>query len=256
MSFTFVPLGVGDAFSARHYTFCIALEAEGRWWLVDCPHPLRKIVREGMSKAGLDLDVLDFEGVLQTHLHGDHSSGLEGLGYLHWFLKGSPAPIAATDAVIAPLWEQSLKASMGVLMKIPGYPDELGAEPVFTENSFEKFFQHVRLDDEGPTEVGPFTVEVRRTIHHIPTTAMRVSAGGRTLGLSADTAFDPELIAWLDEADLIIHETGHGVHTPLDRLTALPEETRAKMRLIHYPDDYDLDAANIESLVEGRRYPV
>ena len=256
MSFRFIPLGVGDAFSASNYTFCIAICADDRWWLVDCPHPIRKIVVEGGKRAGVDLDVMQLEGVLQTHLHADHCSGLEGLAYLAWFLRGAPLPIAAHPEVVRDLWDGSLRAGMEMLMTIPGYPEALGAEPVFTQNNFEKFFAHQPLSLEDKVEVGPFVVECKRTVHHIFTTAFRITAHGKTLGISADTCFDPELIEWLMESDVVVHETGHGVHTPLDRLTALPKAQRDKMRLIHFPDDYDVAGANIEALVEGRLYEV
>jgi hypothetical protein len=42
-----------------------------------------------------------------------------------------------------------------------------------------------------------------------------VEAGGARLGFSSDTAFDPDLIAFLSAADLIVHETNYGpAHTP------------------------------------------
>ena len=46
------------------------------------------------------------------------------------------------------------------------------------------------------------------------------------------------------------------VHTPYDRLAALPAALRSRMRLIHYSDDFDLDASVIEPLRQGRIYPV
>ena len=103
---------------------------------------------------------------------------------------------------------------------------------------------------------GPFAIESRKTIHHVPTTALRVRAAGRSLGHSADTAFDEGLIAWLAEADLVVHETNYGIHTPYEKLAALPEEVRRKMRLIHYPDDFDLPSSVIEPLREGRVYEI
>ena len=112
------------------------------------------------------------------------------------------------------------------------------------------------LADDAPTEFGPFAIECRPTRHSIPTRALRIRAGGRCLGLSADTAFDPALIDWLAEADLIVHETGHGPHTPYEKLAELPARLRAKMRLIHYPDDFDAAASLIEPLVPGRSYAV
>lgn len=71
------------------------------------------------------------------------------------------------------------------------------------------------------------------------------------LAYSADTAFDPELIEWMGEAELLIHETNFGVHTPLHLLAALPEALRARMRLIHYPDMLDPDTAPITCLRQG-----
>jgi hypothetical protein len=63
--FTFIPLGVGDAFTARYYTSCIALQAGGRRLLIDCPHPIRKILREGGASAGVDLDLSNIEPLRQ-----------------------------------------------------------------------------------------------------------------------------------------------------------------------------------------------
>jgi ribonuclease BN (tRNA processing enzyme) len=94
-------------------------------------------------------------------------------------------------------------------------------------------------------------------MHTVPTTAFIVRAGGRCLGYSADTAFDQGLIEWLAGADLIIHETNPGLlHTPYADLAALPGALRAKMRLIHYPDDFDVDRSVIEPLHQGRIYSV
>lgn len=46
------------------------------------------------------------------------------------------------------------------------------------------------------------------------------------------------------------------MHTPYEKLAALPAELRARMRLIHYPDDFDTSASVIEPLAQGRRYNV
>ena len=103
----------------------------------------------------------------------------------------------------------------------------------------------------GENRIGDLVLEHRPTIHHIPTTAVRVRSGARTIGYSADTAFDPTLVAWLAECDLFFHETNLGVHTPLSSLVALPAEVRARMRLIHYPDTFDVAGSAIAVLREG-----
>ena len=243
----FVPIGVGDAFSASFYSSSLAIEAEGTWLLLDCPHPIRKILREAGERAGIPLDVGLFSGVALTHLHADHASGLEGFGYFSHFVLRKPQVLLTHPAVAADLWGH-LEASMGHLLARPEGPN--------VEMSLADYFDVRTFTELAGATLGPFSLECRRTIHHIPTVAFRIRAGGRTLGISGDTAFDPDLVAWLAEADLVIHETNYGVHTPYEKLAALPAELRRKMRLIHYPDDFDRAKSVIEPLEEGRVYVV
>jgi ribonuclease BN (tRNA processing enzyme) len=125
---------------------------------------------------------------------------------------------------------------------------------------FEDYFDLVDLDVARPVDFGPFSIECRPTIHSIPTTAFRVTTAGRTIGFSADTAYDPSLIDWLAPCDLIVHEatlqTSSPLHTPYHLLAALPEPLRRKIRLIHYPDDLDAATSLIEPLAQGRCYRV
>lgn len=252
MSLFFVPLGIGDAFSALHYGACLAVGhddgAQTRWLLIDCPHPIRKMIREGAEQAGCaGLDVGDFEALVLTHLHADHASGLEGWGFFHHFALQRRAIVATHPQVARDVWA-SLAPSMGVLRTREGTKS-------FTE---EDFFDVRTFVDE--LVLGPFTVRCRTTWHHIPTIALTITAGGRTLGYSADTAFDPALVEWLARADLVVHETNlGGAHTPYPSLAELPPATRAKMRLIAFPDGFDpasFGGEPIERLVQGRRYEV
>lgn len=117
---------------------------------------------------------------------------------------------------------------------------------------FDSYFALLELSWTESIDVGPFTIRARRTQHHVPTSALFIEAAGRKLGYSSDTAFDPELIAFLEPADLIIHETNLGpAHTPYASLAALPAELRARMRLIHYMDSFDTESSTIEPLREG-----
>jgi glyoxylase-like metal-dependent hydrolase (beta-lactamase superfamily II) len=248
MGLAFIPLGVGDAFSSLYYSSSVAIEAGGRWLLVDCPHPIRKILREASASSGASLDAGSFEGVVITHVHADHASGLEGLGFYNHFMLRRRARVLAHPRVAAGLWDGSLAGGMS----------ELAADATLQSRRmrFADYFDLVPLDEERVVTFGPFEIECRRTRHVVPTTALRIRAGGRCLGISSDTAFDPRLIAWLTEADLVLHETGPGIHTPYEALAALPDETRAKLRLIHYPDELDPASSGIEALVQGRRYEV
>ncbi len=244
---SFVPLGVGDAFSAKYYSSCIAVCAEGRWLLIDCPHPIRKMLREASESLGIELDVGSFEAVAITHLHADHCSGLEGYGYFSHFALKRSADLLIHPRVSEELWSGNLSAGMRQLRDADGCASAMG---------LGDYFSVQELSEEHSVELGPFRIECRLTKHHIATTAFRITAGGSSLGYSADTCFDPALIDWLAQSDLVVHETNLGTHTPYERLAELPQDLRERMRLIHFPDHFDGSASCIEVLEQGKRYAV
>lgn len=247
-----IPLGVGEAFAARHYTACMALGVGDDWLLIECPHPIRKMLREGTTAAGRPFDLDCVRGVALSHLHADHACGLEDFGFYSYFALRRRASVLAHPDVSARLWDGLLAAGMSEMRLDPAAPA--------TKYRFEDYFDLVSLSESVPTTFGPFTVECRPTIHPIPTTAFRIRIAGRTLGYSADTAFDPSLLEWLSSADLIVHEATayehSAVHSPYRHLATLPEALRRKMRLIHYPDGFEDEPRAIELLHEGIGYEV
>ncbi|GIW87486.1 MAG: hypothetical protein KatS3mg108_1810 [Isosphaeraceae bacterium] len=247
---TLVCLGCGDAFSERWYSSCLAIRARDRTLLIDCPHPIRKILREAGSAAGIRLEVEELAGLVLTHIHADHASGVEGLGYYLRYIMGRRLPLLAHPTVADELWSGQLAVTMervgGIL------PDDPAAQVV----GLEDYFDYISLDDQRSIQFGEFAIECRQTRHPVPTYALRITVGGRRFGYSADTAYDRELIDWLAAADLIVHEANRGIHTPYEALAALPENVRSRMRLIHYPDDFDLEASVIEPLRPGQVYAI
>lgn len=242
-----VCLGVGDAFSARWYSSCLAVESGGLWMLVDCPHPIRKILHEAGAAAGVPLEIDQFAGVLLTHLHADHASGLEDFAFYGRFVLKRKTVVLAHPDVLRDLWDSHFAATMAPMLDAQQRPFRIDRD---------ELFELRELSDQRPVCFGPFTIECRRTIHPVPTFALRIQAGGRLLACSADTAFDPALIEWLSEGHLIVHETNYGLHTPYERLAVLPGDLRSRMRLIHYPDDFDREDSQIEPLEPGRLYEV
>lgn len=238
-----IPLGVGDAFSQVHYSSALALVHGDDILLVDCPHPLRKMLREAQARSGVPLCEDRVVGVALTHLHGDHASGLESFAYFHHFALGRRLSLLCHPEVSARLWEGHLAAGMERILPAVDRPHQ--------SRTLTDWIDLQPLDFGKPTAFGPFELRCRRTVHHIPTTAFRIRAGGRELGYSADTAFDLSLIEWLSASDLIVHETNFGVHTPIERLASLPAALRERMRLIHYPDAFDSEGSAIRVLHEG-----
>jgi ribonuclease BN (tRNA processing enzyme) len=245
-----IPLGVGEAFTAHYYTTCLALGLDDDWLLIECPHPVRKLLRDASLATGIPLDLDRVRGVALSHLHADHCSGLEDYGFYTFFTLRRRALLAVHPTVSARLWDGLLAAGMEE-NRPPG-----GGPPV--QRKLTDFFEILPLSTDGPVALGPFAIECRPTIHPIPTTAFRITVAGRTLAFSADTAFDPTLIDWLAPADLIVHEAndddGSTMHTPYTQLSQLPAALRQRMRLIHYSDAFDLAASVIEPLQQGRCY--
>ena len=243
MSLTLLPLGTGDAFSAERHSCSSALLCDGAVLLIDCPHPLRKVMRDASRVAGVRIDIPDVTACVLTHLHADHASGVEGFLWFSRFVLGTRGTLALHDDVRARLWDGHLAAGMEQLLDDHGKSQALTLADVAT---------CVRLTEHEPTRVGPFSVEVHRTVHHIPTYAVRVSASGASVAFSADTAFDEGLLSWLLQADLVVHEAGHGpAHTPLERLAALPAAARDRLRLTHLGDHVDRQALPLRALEDG-----
>ncbi len=248
-----IPLGVGDAFSAKWYSSAFAVGAlshdgEENWILIDCPHPIRKMLAEADAAQAIGLDIPNIDGVVLTHLHGDHASGLEAYGFFHHFALQTRAKVLAHPSVTRRLWPDHLAAGMDHLLEATGGTKEMEAAD---------YFESIDLSPTKTVTFGPFQIECRMTVHHVPTTALRLRAYGRTLAFSADTAFDPALIAWLDEgSDVIFHETNLGAHTPYEKLAALDERLREKMRLYHFPDFFDVEGSVIRCLKPGERVEI
>lgn len=272
-------LGVGDAFTERYHNACLCIEepSSGLRLLIDCPPALPRVLADHRQRSGSDLSVWNLDHLLLTHLHGDHCGGLEAFLFMRRFLVRRKPVLYGAKSVLDPLWATRLRGGMAHLtacvpswslseieqhLHAPSYLDPATDEPAqqkLAEQPPEaaelQLSDYVdRVDLQPVTHIGPLTIERRFTHHHIPTTAIRVSLTGQKRPLfaySADTAFDPDLIAWLHEAALIVHETNFGIHTPLLSLLQLPEQIRSKLRLIHYPDLLDPNTSPIECLREG-----
>lgn len=237
-------VGVGDAFTSRYYNACFLVESGATRLLVDAPPALARALADLGARGGEPLGLGDVDGVLITHLHGDHVGGLEQLLFYRRFVTGRRVRLHAAPEVLAGLWETRLKGGMDTLM----HPDGSRAALALSD------YADVVPLGPGENAIGELSVTWRPTIHHIPTSALRFAAGGKSFGYSADTAFDPSLVAWLGQSDLFFHETNLGVHTPLASLVGLPAEVRGRMRLIHYPDFHDPDGSPIACAREGERY--
>ena len=120
----------------------------------------------------------------------------------------------------------------------------------------EDYFDVVPVTIGQSFNVGDARVETRRTLHPLPCFAVKIHFQGRCWTYSCDTSYDPELIDFLSEGDLIFHETGDGFHTPLKDLVALPDSLKKKLVLVHFPDTYDVDRSPFPTPRDGELFTV
>lgn len=240
-----IPLGIGNAFTRKYFNTSLLVLCGGRTHLIDAPAPLRHMLQRASDTSGVQgIDIDSVDTLLLTHLHGDHCNGVEEFGFWRRFHSRAPKPdLYILPELAAPLWDNRLSASM-LTETEPGGPANL-----------ETYFRVHPIEPGATHDLGTagLEVEVRRTIHFIPCIGMRFRWQGRSIGYSCDTAFDPGMIEFLKDCDLIIHETSPGPgHTSINELMTLPAEVRNKMRLIHIPDDLDPATAPIPVLEQGR----
>ena len=248
-----IPLGVGDAFSARNYTTCLALGVDDAWLLIECPHPIRKMLREASTAAGLPFDLDRVDAVAVSHLHADHCSGLEDFGYYTYFVLGRRARVAMHPEVSARLWDGLLAAGMAEVQMEPDGPT--------IQKQLDDYFELIPLSESAPVSVGP--VRDRVPADHPPDPDDGLPHPGRRpdprLQRRHGVRPHADRLARRRRPDRPRGDVGLGhsaVHTPYEKLAALPAALRDRMRLIHYPDDFDLAASVIEPLRQGRSYAV
>lgn len=232
-------VGIGDAFSTKHFGTSCVIEGPEGLILVDCPDAVLRGLSEASTASGWRVDAASIRDIVITHLHGDHCNGLEALGFLQWLKRRRhPAPpprLHMGPGAASRIWER-LAPSM----------DQGGRV------SLSEYFELHVLEPSTPVRIAGLEVETHPTHHPVPTTALRFSNGVKRFGWSADTPWDPALAKWLAECDLFVHETNSPpAHTPIDPLNAMPESIRRKMRLSHIPDDFDPASSPIAVLRQG-----
>ena len=167
----------------------------------------------------------DVDAVALSHLHLDHCADL---GPLYVTRRYHPGGFTGRIPVIGP---PGLDARIKNLYAAQG----AGPEPLEAVFAFIEF---------GPVavDVGPFTIEAHPVVHPVPAFALRVTAGGRTLIYSGDTAPCEQLVTASRGADLALFEASYlerhdnppGVHmTGADAAKAATEAGVGRLVLTH-----------------------
>lgn len=199
--------------------YLVEAEHEGRTWRI-----LLDLGNGSLGALHRYADPLSIDGVFLSHLHADHCMDLCGYYVMRKYHPNGPQPQL-------PVWGPGGTAERMAraydLPKVPGMTGEF------------RFRGYSR-----PVELGPFLVEAVRVKHPVTSYALRVTAQGRTLVYSGDTAPCRGLDRAAQGADLLLIEAsfrvGHrdpeGIH--LTGRDAGRTATRAKVArvvLTHIP---------------------
>jgi ribonuclease BN (tRNA processing enzyme) len=129
----------------------------------------------------------DVDAVWISHLHGDHCLDLVPYSYARRYHPDGPRPVLPVHG--PPGLAERIRAAYEVA-PVDGLGDVYDYAVV----------------GEGTTTLGPFEVTVARVQHPVEAHAVRLSAGGRSLVYSGDTAASDALVELARDCDLLLCE--------------------------------------------------
>lgn len=225
-------LGTGSAFCMDNFqTNALITFDSGYKLLVDCGGDIR------FSLAEHGLSYLDINGIYISHLHADHIGGLEHVAFATYFdprYSGSP-DLYISEHLVDDLWNRALSAGLASLQN--------------KRATLETYFDVHAIPKNGSFHKGGTDFRLIQMIHFVNGFTIELSfglmfrVGKETIFLTTDTQHAPNQIKdFYAEATIIFQdcETApfrSGVHAHYDELCDLSEDTKAKMRLVHYQDN-------------------
>jgi CRP-like cAMP-binding protein len=207
----------------RERTTGFVLWIGGRGVLVDPPLHAHSI----MANADIDAGLID--GLILTHVHGDHDAGI-----LQQAMAAGRMPLWTVPSIYAS-WLRKWSALSGI-----------------PKAELQKLFDFHPVRVGAPLDINGAKLLFRFTLHSIPAVAFEAHYQGASFNYSGDTLNDPGVVhdmhqaGFMDDArreelthfdwshDLIFHESGMPpLHTPLERLEALDDTIKQRLRVLH-----------------------
>jgi ribonuclease BN (tRNA processing enzyme) len=188
MTMRLTIVGCGDAFgSGGRFNTCFAVDVGGRSILIDCG--ASSLV--ALKARGIDLNTID--GIVLSHLHGDHFGGLPFLLLDAQFLNERQRPLTIAGP---PGSRARIDAALEVFF------------PGSTHLTWRFAWEVVEIVPDSPAQWLGLSVLTTEVDHPsgAPSTALRLTNGDRVLAYSGDTQWTDALTRIGRDADLFIVE--------------------------------------------------
>src|SRR5215468_4450039 len=181
-------VGSGDAFgSGGRFNTCFQLETGNATLLVDCG------ASSLVALKALGLDHGRVDGIILSHLHGDHFGGLPFLLLDAQFLARRERPLLIAGP-------PGTRERIDQLLEV--------SFPRSTANKWRFSWKVLELEVGRSTDVLGHTVTTTEVVHYAgaPSTALAISDGEKRFAYSGDTEWVEALVGVAAGADLFITE--------------------------------------------------
>jgi ribonuclease BN (tRNA processing enzyme) len=222
------------------------IQDEGVSVVVDCGNGVFAKMRE-------QIDYVDVDAVVISHLHSDHFLDLVPFAYaLTYAPRQQPVPV--------PPWPGTDHPARPRLIAPPGAGETFRrvVGSWGNEDLIEGAFELEEYEESSTPEVGPLRFEFHLVPHFTETFAIRVGSqnGGGTLAYGADSSPSQELCKFVKGADLLVIEatlprperTGIRGHlTPAEAGQHAKEAGVKRVVITHISDELDETWARIQA---------
>jgi hypothetical protein len=232
MQVTFI--GTGNAFSRRYGHTNALVEAGEIQMMVDFGHLAPRSLEQYNGNLG------EVTHVLISHIHSDHTGGLEELAFISRFVLGGKPTLLLPDGLGDQLWDHSLRGGLEWIS------DDQGQAMRCT---LDDYFNRIDLGTDWQ-DLGPISIKTFRT-DHVPGKdswgfIVRDTSNGEQMIFGCDTrTLHPKLLENPLNKDFakgpIFHDCQlsqggpWNVHLWLDNIV-YPPQVQERIVLVHYED--------------------
>lgn len=201
-----------------HGTSSYLLQQDGYNLLIDCGSG-------AVNELAAVVDPLQLDAVILSHYHHDH---IADVGVLQYY------------------WQLNQGNKKHDLLQIYGNTQD----PInYSMLSMDGVSEGKSYVEGEPLKLGPFTIVFLKTVHPVPTYAMRITDGHSVLGFTADTDFFEGLVPFFDKCDVLVTDTNFDSTKTAPKWHMTSEESGNLARktgsetliLSHLPQQLDLD---------------